>query len=131
METNVENVVVTENPIMDVPEVVEEAVNTAIEPVQVPTITVPVEETKKIFGMEQRTLVDVGITVGLVGAGAALDRIIPWAFRKIKNGVQTVKDVINSKKNGVNLNQDQPEQQTVTEIPVPQQTESNPAPQEK
>lgn len=127
-----ENIVaenVVETPVVEIPEVVEEAVNTAIEPVQVPTITVPVEETKKIFGMEQRTLVDVGITVGLVGAGAALDRIIPWAFRKIKNGVQTVKDAINSKKNGVNLNQDQPEQQTATEIPVPQ--DATPAPQEK
>lgn len=125
-----ENVVetnVVENPVVEIPEVVEEAVNMAIEPVQVPTITVPVEETKKIFGMEQRTLVDVGITVGLVGAGAALDRIIPWAFRKIKSGVQTVKDVINSKKNGVNLNQAEPEQQA-TEIPVPQDATS--APQE-
>ena len=127
-----ENIVaenVVETPVVEIPEVVEEAVNQAIEPVQVPTITVPVEETKKIFGMEQRTLVDVGITVGLVGAGAALDRIIPWAFRKIKSGVQTVKDVINSKKNGVDLNQTQPEQQTATEIPVPQ-TDATPAPQE-
>lgn len=129
-----ENIVaenVVETPVVEIPEVVEEAVNTAIEPVQVPTITVPVEETKKIFGMEQRTLVDVGITVGLVGAGAALDRIIPWAFRKIKSGVQTVKDVINSKKNGVDLNQTQPEQQTATEIPVPQDATPDPKQENK
>lgn len=130
METNVENVVVTENPIMDIPEVVEETVN-AIEPIKVPMIEVPVAEEKTFLGLDSRTWKDVGISAGLVFSGIVADRIIPWGCRKVKSGIKSLVNIVKTAK-GINLtNQDQPEQQTATEIPVPQQTESTPAPQEK
>lgn len=115
-----ENVVtnVVETPV--VPEVVVEtpAVQ-AIEPVQVQNIAVPAPAPEaKILGMDKRTLTDVGITTGLIMSGVALDRLIPWAWRKLKGAAQTMTSAISMAKNGVNLNE---------QAAAPQQANTTPA----
>ena len=107
-----ENVVtnVVENPVVT-PEVVETVaapVQAAIEPIQVPQITVPMPESKQILGMDAQTLTDVVTAGALVGAGAGAAYAIPWLVRKIKSGIQTLTAAAKMVKNGgVELNQNQ------------------------
>lgn len=129
-----ENVVTNVVETVEVPEVVEEAV-TAIQPIEIPQIEVPVVAEEKTFlGLDGRTWKDVGISAGLVLSGVAADRIIPWGCRKVKSGIKSLVNILKTAKNGVNLTNQQAnaeQNQNAQEIPVPQQTESNPAPQEK
>ena len=127
-----ENVVTNVVETVEVPEILEEAVNTAIQPVEVPQIEVPVVAEEKTFlGMDSRSWKDVGISAGLVLSGVAIDRIVPWGYRKVKSGIKSLVNIVKTAKNGVDLNQTQPEQQTATEIPVPQDATPDPKQENK
>ena len=125
-----ENVVTNVVETVEVPEILEEAVNTAIQPVEIPQIEVPVVAEEKTFlGMDSRSWKDVGISAGLVLSGVAIDRIVPWGYRKVKNGIKSLVNIVKTAKNGVNLTNEQTNaEQQNQEIPVPQ--DATPAPQE-
>jgi len=128
MENVVENVV-TET--VEVPEVVETV--TAIQPVEVPQIEVPVAEQKAFLGLDTKTWKDVAVLGTAVGTGVVLDRAVPWMVKKIKGCVKRAKKAFNAvKENDSAENQAKSEEQkTQTENPV-SQTETTPAtPQEK
>lgn len=134
MEENVVNTNVAENPVVT-PEVVETAMQTAIEPVQVPQIAaVPMPEQKTFLGLDSKTWTDIGVLSGATATGVILDRVIPWAFKKAKEAFKNAKEAYAMVKNGANAgNQNQqPAQEPANENPVAQQpTETTPVtPQE-
>lgn len=95
-----ENVVTNVVETVEVPEILEEAVNTAIQPVEVPQIEVPVVAEEKTFlGMDSRSWKDVGISAGLVLSGVAIDRIVPWGYRKVKSGIKSLVNIVKTAKN--------------------------------
>ena len=128
-----ENVVTNVVETVEVPEILEEAVNTAIQPVEVPQIEVPVVAEEKTFlGMDSRSWKDVGISAGLVLSGVAIDRIVPWGYRKVKSGIKSLVNIVKTAKNGVNLTNEQTNaEQQNQEIPVPQDTTPDPKQENK
>lgn len=134
-ENNVVMNAVVENPVVNTTPEVVETVQTAIEPVQVPQITVPVNNNKTFLGLDSKTWTDIGVLSGSAAVGALLDRALPWAFKKVKSAIETAKDAYAVAKNNAAVNQNTAQQSTqepAKENPVPQQpTEATPVtPQE-
>ena len=123
-ENNVVMNAVVENPVVNTTPEVVETVQTAIEPVQVPQITVPVNNNKTFLGLDGKTWTDIGVLSGATATGVILDRVIPWAFKKVKDAFKNAKEAYAMVKNGANAgnqNNQQPAQATTTETTVPPQ----------